>query len=170
LKKRILPALAAACLVAASGVTLADDRTVELVENYPGSYQLLGEHVDGGVAFSGDGKDVFTFDLPIGPYDLSVAVTGDFLTQLESVTLFSAGGATVVPVVNIGPFSFASLTAGVLSGPFSLEVVGPYSGGYTVYLEANALPVPEPGTGTMTLAGLAAVGLMSRRILRSTGQ
>jgi PEP-CTERM motif len=157
MKKHLL----AATLALSSLGAMAADQTV----NFTGSSVNFGSTAP--LLLGGD--DVISFTgLAAGSYDLTLSLTSQFIA-LTSVTLNG------IAVPELGSFFGGVLKLyGVEAtddSPFTLTLTGsvgvPAAAGYAGTLSAElnpvTIPVPEPETYAMLLAGLAAMGFMRRR-------
>jgi len=125
----------------------------------------------------GDFSDTFTFTLSQASNLVSTAVSNNLGSVLQiqdgTVNLYKEAGQNDTL---LGSFSFDGTTgstshafAGLGAGSYYYNVVGKATGstgGYYSFSSATG-PVPEPASVTLTLAGLASVGMMYRRRVRS---
>jgi hypothetical protein len=115
--------------------------------------------------------DFFKFSLgsPADPIAVAVAndgANGIFDLNGGTVSLFQAGNPSA-----LGSFSFDSTSVShdfgaLAAGSYYYEVVAqvaPTASAGSYLLSSTLLPVPEPETGSLMLAGLATMGLMLRR-------
>ncbi|EHR70135.1 PEP-CTERM putative exosortase interaction domain-containing protein [Burkholderiales bacterium JOSHI_001] len=147
------PVLAAFLAMSALGA-MAADQTVSFT-GANASFASTGPLLSGG-------DDVLSFDnLAAGLYDVTLTLSSQYTTPLV-VTLNS----NVVPeVFNLfGVIRFFGLQTSDTS-PFTLTLAGsattPALANYAGTL--SVVPVPEPETYAMLLAGLGAMGFMLRR-------
>lgn len=89
-----------------------------------------------------------------------------YTTFIGSVTtnLYKSDGTTLVAGFGTSPsFSVSNLAAGDYSIKYSGTATGPQGGLYSVSLTASpvSIPVPEPGTYAMFLAGLGLIGAIA---------
>lgn len=135
--------------------------------------------VEVGVSLTDPGEfsDTFTFTLSQASNLMSTAVSNNLgsLLQIENgmVKLFKEAGKEDT---FLGSFEFDGTTgstwhAFTTDGPgtYYYNVVGQATGSVGGYysISSSAGPVPEPATLALTLAGLAAAGMMYRRRVRS---
>ena len=155
MKKHVLAAFLA---LAATGA-LAADQTVNLLgpsATFTGTPALL----DGGA-------DAISFDgLAAGTYSYTLTLSGQFIT-LTSATLTDA--AQVVQPLNVtnvlGIVSFGYLLSTGEGPSFVLDLAGTVTDASKANYNGtlSVVPVPEPETYAMFLAGLGAMGFMLRR-------
>jgi hypothetical protein len=134
----------------------------------------------GGTLFFGTGSSfpvevIYTFSLSTLSNLLGVGVTNDApgvfdINGAVAGLYASNGNANFNDDVLVGSWAFDSTAvtqtfSNVAAGSYYYKVTGKVEGpfGGSFLLSSNLVPVPEPSTYAMLLAGLAAVGLMVRR-------
>jgi hypothetical protein len=110
------------------------------------------------------GFDVWTFSVPVNSFG---SITG-FSTSgptLTGVSFTTAANAAVPGLLESAflpygkSFSFTSLAA----GNYKFTIAGAATSAYSINANVAAVPVPEPGSYVLALAGLGIAGLMLRR-------
>lgn len=134
----------------------------------------------GGTLFFGTGSSfafevIYTFNLATAQNLLAVGVTNDspgvFDINGGMAALYqSNGNANFNDDVLVSSFNFDSTAItqifnSVAPGAYFYKVTGnvtgPFGGSYL--LSSHLMPIPEPGTLAMLMAGLGVVGLLARR-------
>jgi hypothetical protein len=80
----------------------------------------------------------------------------------DSISLIPSVGATQTSA-SLPSFGFNALSAGSYQLTVKGHAIGSQGGSYSGVLAAEALPIPEPETMALSLAGLALVALLLRR-------
>lgn len=135
-----------------------------LAPPWPFSFRLDG-------SFAENSRATIDFDdLGVPTLTLSAATVGPFRHYV-----FDFGAATTAPAVTLGgsryvaprlqTFDAQGVVLQSVLGPDLADTVGGQSGGLTTEAgaPASSLPVPEPATGLLCLAGLAGLAGMARR-------
>lgn len=138
-----------------------------------------GNQWSGSFTAAASGDNAFTLDLSglsgWTGIDLTAVITANFAgTSGYDVSAVTFDGQAFTPVVNvstpIGVDYWTFQASNLSAGTHNLVVTGNLVGGnvgFTGSLNILAQPVPEPESYALMLAGLAAVGMLSRR--RRTG-
>lgn len=147
-KSIVIAALAAL----GSGGALAADQTLSLSSGFA-SFIGTGPLLDGG-------QDVITFSgLSPGQYYFDFSLSSQYIgANLTSVTVNGAAAS----MVSFGHFKYAALS-GLDNSPFSVVITGTANASSLYSGELQVTPVPEPETYALMLAGLGAVGFVTRR-------
>jgi hypothetical protein len=145
-----LVAAAAAALMAFGSPAFADNQMVDLSTgeaSFIGSSPVLagGDDV---ISFTGLAAGTYDFVLTISAQNIA-GLTGDF-------------NGMPISTFAMGPITFGGLIS-TGNAPFTLTLFGT-AGKKALYSgELTTMPVPEPGTYGLMLAGLAAMGFVARR-------
>ncbi len=150
---------ATAALAVSAGSAFAGDQVVDLGSGHA-SFVGTTPILDGG-------DDVITFaNLAAGIYDFTLTFSGQWLTLNAAQTTLNGVGATYL--ADTGKMTFLGIE-GTGTSPFVLTLVGSNDGNAALNRtalysgELSVAAVPEPATYALMLAGLGALGFMSRR-------
>ena len=121
---------------------------------------------------AGGFSDSYTFTLPSATAftaSITAVAAGGQDVDFTSIALSGPSGLFSFTQVGVDPFEFWTLSTPTLAaGAYALTLVGANSAAIGSYAGNVALgpPVPEPQTYALLLAGLAAIGLRTRRRAR----
>ena len=164
--------IAAVALATAAVGAHADDVSQTLTfdstkQSYKASFFESSAFMLGNNVLSG-GSDVFSFTLPVSAISGTYHVVASFVGVGANFDwgLTNLNGVTGSPILSGPGYDFGEITANT-SSPFVLTIYGTSVGNdlhlISGRLDATLLPVPEPESYAMLLAGLGLMGTIARR-------
>lgn len=147
---KLVSSIGIALLAATATSSFAADQILDLSSGYK-SFIGTSPLLEGG-------NDVLTFNgLAAGKYNFDFTLSSQF-AAITSVTV----NGQAATLLSAGNYKFAGL-AGTDASPFKVEIFGTASKKSLYSGEMQVSSVPEPETYALMLAGLGAVGFVTRR-------